>query len=621
MVLRVAMARLRFFAVFAVAALTIGYWDQIKNHVDKWTRPPVAPDNLIHATAGEIEYYCPMHPDVVRAEPGKCPKCGMPLVKRHRGEAVKLPPDVLARVQLTPQRVALANVHTTAVDYRPLTREVKVLGVLDYDETRLARLSARVAGRADELFATYTGQEVKKGDPIYSIYSPDVYTAQREYLLARKRVNDLPKESAAEAKADATAIYNASLQKLVLWGVTQGQLDQLDEEFDRTGRVPDHLTVTAPLGGIVVRKDINQGQYVQAGDAPYTVADLSRLWLQLKLYERDLPLVNIGDAVEVSVDAFPGQTFGGAVTFKAFQLDAQTRTLDARVEIDNFDLRLRPGMFAAVVVRAPVAAASGLATRPATSTHDATTRPAVPPAPAVAYQAALRSYMKAQRLLAGDKADGVASQIAETASALDAVKDAPVVAPNYQRLAAAAAAQGQSLADLRQTFKEVSAAMIELGKSLGTPADSPPVKVFRCPMKKANWLQDHNDVANPYYGSEMFDCGSAVETLPKTTLKAPATRSSTVPTGRILAVPRTAVIETGSNQIVYVESSPGVFDMTAVKLGPAAGDHYPVLDGLDEGDRVVTVGTFLVDAENRLNPTRMNAASPTGTPAPSGHQH
>src|SRR5690349_8668446 len=232
---KVIVARLRFVAVFVAAALLVGYWDNIKNHVDKWTRPPVAPDALARAGAGEIEHYCPMHPDVVRSEPGQCPKCGMPLVKRRKGEAVLLPADVLARVQLTPQRVALGNIQTSVIESRPLFREIRAAGLLDYDETKLARISARVAGRADELVVTYTGQSIKRGDPLYSLYSPDVYTAQREYLLARKRVNDLPKDAASDTKMDASAIYNAALQKLVLWGITTEQLDKLDQEFDASG--------------------------------------------------------------------------------------------------------------------------------------------------------------------------------------------------------------------------------------------------------------------------------------------------------------------------------------------------------------------------------------------------
>src|SRR4051794_16396384 len=162
-VARAAFARARFLTVFIIAALVVGYWDSIKNHVDKWTRPAVAPDALAMVHAHEIEFFCPMHPEVIRDAEGLCPKCGMPLVKRKKGEAVRLPDDVLARVQLTPQRIALANVQTSAVERRVLSRDIRAVGVLDFDETRLARLSARVAGRADELFVSYTGQSVKRG--------------------------------------------------------------------------------------------------------------------------------------------------------------------------------------------------------------------------------------------------------------------------------------------------------------------------------------------------------------------------------------------------------------------------------------------------------------------------
>src|SRR6185503_6760430 len=141
------------------------------------------------SAAASVEYFCPMHPEVVRQQAGQCPKCGMPLVKRKRGEEIRLPQDVLARVQLTPQRIALAHVGTSPVEYRQLVRETEAMGVLDYDETKLARLSARVGGRADELCVTYTCQTVKQGDPLYSLYSPDLLTAQREYLLARARLS------------------------------------------------------------------------------------------------------------------------------------------------------------------------------------------------------------------------------------------------------------------------------------------------------------------------------------------------------------------------------------------------------------------------------------------------
>jgi hypothetical protein len=419
---------------------------------------------------------------------------------------------------------------------------------------------------------------VKKGEPVYSLYSPDVYTAQREYLLARRRVNELPRGAGDDTMADATAVYNASLQKLVLWGVGQDQLDKLDEEFDRTGKVPTHLQVTSPIGGIVVRKKINAGDYVQVGDRPYTVADLSKLWLQLKLYERDVPLARVGDPVEVVVEALPNEVFAGTITFKSFQLDPETRTLDARVEVDNPGLRLRPGMFASARVRVPVAgdiappatnaAAPQPSPRPATAA--AATAPADGPASRT-YAEALQAYLQARKLLSEDNADGVPRLLAQSVERLTPHRDLPGVAAGYGRLAASVAAmKDPALEAVREQFKEVSAAMIEIGKAAGTPADGGTVRVFRCPMKKANWLQLGADTANPYYGSKMYDCGGAVESLPKNRPEVPARRPQAARGNRALAVPRSAVTDTGENKIVYVESSPGIYDMGAVRLGPVA---------------------------------------------------
>jgi len=614
-VIEVIFARLRFIAIFIIAALVVGYWDNIKNYFDKWTRPAIAPDSPLSAAAGDIEFYCPMHPEVIRSQAGLCPKCGMPLVKRNRGQAEQLPADVLARVTLTPKRKALAGIDTSAVEYKTLVRQIRSFAVLDYDETKVAHISARVPGRADELFVQYTGQAVKRGDPVYSLYSPDVYTAQRDYLRARKQINDLHHDATAADRTtmDASAFYNATLQKLVLWGVTQDQLDKLDDEFDRTGKVANNLIVTSPITGIVIKKSISPGDYIQVGAEPYTVADLSRLWLQLKLYERDIPLVQVGDPVEVSVEAFPNQIFTGSVTFKSFAIDPDTRTLDARVEVDNADLRLRPGMFADAVVQVPISVALADPT-----TRPAATQPATAPVSVSSvYRDAIQPYFEAQKRLSQDKSDGVADLLQQSVNKLTPMKDNDAVRASYSRLAdSVQAAKGQPIEKIRELFKDISAAMIEIGKSTGTPPDDPMVRVFRCPMKKANWLQEGDATANPYYGSKMFDCGSAVESLPKAKPDiAPTRPRGAAPAGKMLAVPRSAVIDTGKNKVVYVESTPGIFDMRAVKLGPLANDDwYPVLSGLEENDRVVTVGTFLVDAENRLNPPRTGHQHAGGTP-------
>lgn len=612
---RVVLARLRFIVVFVVAALVVGYWDNIKNYTDKWTRPALAPDSLAGTAAADVEFYCTMHPNVIRSEPGNCPICGMPLTKRKKGEQQRLPADVLARVQLTPHRVALANVRTSPIEFRDLAYEVRALGILDYDESRVARLSARVAGRADKVFVTHAGQSVKQGDPLYSLYSPEVYTALREYLLAATRAAAVPTDAPEGTRADAATVRDASRERLLLWGLTEQQLGDIAATYAKTGKVPSDITVTSPIAGVVVAKNLFQGGYVQVGENVYTVADRSTLWLQAKLYERDVPLVRLGDVAMVAVDAMPSEPYTGKVTFKAIQLDPQTRTLDARIEVANPGLRLAAGMFATATLRVPVAKA--LPPPPAT------TKPVPVIAQgdvAAAFAAALSPYLKAQKLLAQDKTDGVPVLLQEVAAKLKPVAAAPELAGDFTRLSdAASASAGQPINDIRKSFKDVSAVMLAVGQSTGVPTGAPHVQPFRCAMAKATWLQEPGEKVNPYMGTRMSTCGDEAGSLPTFDPTAAATRPATraaAATGRVLAVPRSAVIDTGRGKVVYVQSAEGVYDMRAVKVGPVAGDFYPVLDGLEDGQAVVTLGAFLVDAENRLNPMAQS-----GTDDHAGHTH
>jgi len=568
--IKVLFARLRFVAVFIIAALLVGYWDNIKNHLDKWTRPERAPDSLATAAESDVEYYSVMHPWIVRSQPGNCPVCGMPLVKRKKGQTVKLPDDVLARVQLSPERLQLAGIDTTAVQRRALEREIKAVGVLDYDETKVAHLSARVAGRADELFIQYLGQRVNKGDPVYSLYSPDIYTAMREYLQARKRAQE-------QSGEDTSAVYNATMQKLVLWGVTHEQLQKLDEDFDKTAKIPTHLTIISPISGTVTSKEIHQGHYVQAGEDPYTVTDLSMLWLQTKIYEQDVPLVKDGERVDVHLDSYPNESFGGRITYTSFELNPETRTMDARVEVPNPGGKLKPGMFAEATVRVPVVAGNGDA-KPQASTAPSGDAASV-------FYAAMEPYTRAYQTLAQGKMEGVWQAMQETAGKLNLKLPAQ---------------EPENLEAMRKVFSDFSALMIELGKRTGIPANKE-IQIYHCPMR-TDWLQTGGETMNPYMGPQMITCGGPVGALPKAEEHK---RSTTQPSaGTVLAIPRESVIDTGARRIVYVQSLPGIYDMREVKLGPATGDFYPVMDGLKDGELVVTRGAFLVDAENRLNPAQ-----------------
>src|SRR5206468_3535439 len=167
---------LRFIVILAAVGGTLLYWDTLKAHYERWTRPRPAAETASHS---DTEYWCPMHPTVVRDHPDKCPICGMPLSQRKKGANPDepLPAGVVSRVQLTPWRVALAGIETTAIGYQPLSREITTVGFVEFDERRLARISWRVSGREnriDKLYANVTGETVKKGDPLALVYRSDL---------------------------------------------------------------------------------------------------------------------------------------------------------------------------------------------------------------------------------------------------------------------------------------------------------------------------------------------------------------------------------------------------------------------------------------------------------------
>ena len=256
-VLRILFVRLRFVLVFAAVGLLVGNWERLMNVVDRLTRPSASAD----VAAGDVEWFCPMHPTVVRQDPKeKCPICGMPLSKRKRGAAAELPAGVLHRLSLTPTRVRQAGIGTEEIGYRTLVREIRTVGTIQWDERRLTHISARIAGRADELFINFTGVRVAKGDPVYKLYSPELVTTQEEYLLALKGLEDVrSKPDAGEgAVARAKRLVDSARERMRLWGITDAQIADLE----KSGTPKTHLTIESPIAGTVIEKDIHAGHYV-----------------------------------------------------------------------------------------------------------------------------------------------------------------------------------------------------------------------------------------------------------------------------------------------------------------------------------------------------------------------
>ncbi|MGE3819635.1 MAG: efflux RND transporter periplasmic adaptor subunit [Isosphaeraceae bacterium] len=370
MVVKVIELRLRFIALMAATALVFGYWDTIWNSYEKWSRPP---REAVSATSHD-EFYCPMHPSVVRDTMGSCPICGMPLSKRKKGQAEALPPGVVSRLTLTPLRVVQAGIRTSEVTYEPLAETLTTVGTVAFDERRLARIASKTKGvaRVEKLVVNFTGTDVVAGQPLAELYSPELYQAVQELLQAQRRVSDpsAPRgEVARSLLGDARELVRLGREKLALWGLTPGQIDGILA----SGRAGASLPILSPISGTVVRKNVVEGQYVNEGDALFEVADLSRVWVLAHVYEDQIGLVRVGQAVEATVGAYPGEVFKGEVAFLDPTLDPATRTLNVRYDLANPDRRLLPGMFATVTLRTPIAETPAFKDRVASAPRSAAT--------------------------------------------------------------------------------------------------------------------------------------------------------------------------------------------------------------------------------------------------------
>jgi Cu(I)/Ag(I) efflux system membrane fusion protein len=474
-----------------------------------------------------------MHPQVRLPGPGKCPICGMTLIPVSRVAAAKE----------TARAEPAASLETEPVAYRALAREIRTVGKLDYNERGVAYITARVAGRVDHLYADFTGIQVKAGDHLADIYSPELYTAQSELFLAL--------DSAAKAQAgrgmlsgDLTrANLESARTKLRLWGITPEQL----AEIERSHTTRTHLTIYAPIGGIVIEKAVREGQYVKEGDLLYRVADPDPIWLYLDIYEYDLGWVRYGQAVDVTVEAYPGEIFHGTVTFIEPFLDDRTRTVKVRVNLANPDRRLKPAMYASAIIRVRLS----------------------------------RDGMPEPTGLEGKFWCPMHPEV---------VRDQPGRCPIC-----------------KMPLERIPTAM-------------PPA------VAAAAGHGEHGEHAGHDHG------------------KPPAAPAKP---GLVLAVPASAVLDTGTRRVAYREGKVGGYELVEIEVGPRcevrdesgrSESYYLLLRGLREGDRVVIRGGFLLDSQRQIEgmpslfypqgqaPANLHAGHggstmPAAAPSGGGHRH
>jgi membrane fusion protein, copper/silver efflux system len=247
-----------------------------------------------------------------------------------------------ATIHLSPQQRQMIGVTSAAVEQTPLTKTIRAVARVDFDERRLTDVTFKVGGWVQDLFVDYTGKTVRKGEPLFTLYSPDLVTSQEEYLLALQTRNQLAQSSLPEARNGSQGLVDAARRRLLLWDVTPQQIKALEER----GTPQTYLTLFAPASGIVVEKMAVKGMRVEPGMKLYRIADLSTVWLYADIYESEVPLVREGQAVTVSLSYYPGETFKGKITYIYPYLDTQTRTNKVRLEFANSHGKLKPGMYA-----------------------------------------------------------------------------------------------------------------------------------------------------------------------------------------------------------------------------------------------------------------------------------
>ncbi|HEY3122829.1 MAG TPA: efflux RND transporter periplasmic adaptor subunit [Thermoanaerobaculia bacterium] len=290
-----------------------------------------------------LYWYDPMKPEVHFDDPGKSPFMDMELVPKYAEEApatVGAPPPGFSVVKIPLERRQEIGVTTAKVEKRTIGGAIDTNGVVAEDEGRLSAVNAKFAGYIEKLYVDHTGQSVRRGQPLLTVYSPDLVATERELLLALENVRRLSSAS-PQAASDAAALLSATRQRLRFWDIPESEINRIE----KSGEVSKTLTLYAPVSGVVLRKDAVAGLAIMPGMPLYTIADLSTVWVLADVYQSEMAMAAPGNSAAVSASFLPGETFRGRIDFVYPTLNEETHTVKVRLAIPNPKGLLKPGMF------------------------------------------------------------------------------------------------------------------------------------------------------------------------------------------------------------------------------------------------------------------------------------
>ena len=304
-----------------------------------------APDKTKPGERKILFWYDPMHPAYKSDKPGIAPDCGMQLVPKYADEDMGQMP--VGTVKIAPEKQQVIGVRTEMVERQNVERSVRTTGQLAVDETKIAHVHVKISGYIDEVYVDYVGQLVKKGQPLFTLYSPDLVATQQEYLIAKRGVKELGTSPFADVSQGSQSLLNSSRERLKLWDISDEQIKKLDE----TGEVSKTLTFYSPISGFVTdRKAFPQTAITPDMDL-YVITDLSTIWVNADVYEYEVPFVKVGQTAEMQLSYYAGKTYTGKITYIYPNVDSVSRTVKIRIEFPNPDFELKPQMFANVQLK------------------------------------------------------------------------------------------------------------------------------------------------------------------------------------------------------------------------------------------------------------------------------
>ncbi len=306
-------------------------------------------------------YVCPMHPTYTSDRPGDCPICGMRLVKKEGSKNAKIverkmPMDMEEgkeesfKLEIDPAKQQYIGIKVTKAIKKDAKKEIKALGTIVPDETKLTHIHTKFSGYVHHVFADYEGKLIQKGQPLFTIYSPELVSTQEEYLLALEAEKKLKGNRFPEIDKFPSALLEAARRRLELWDITSEQIDKLRE----TKQATKELTIYSHVGGFITKREVFEGTEVAPHETLYDIVDLSKVWVLVEVYEVDLPLVMLGQTATVNFQYGNEKPLTGKITYISPTIDPTTRTAKVRLEVNNPGFNLKPDMYVNAVILSDV---------------------------------------------------------------------------------------------------------------------------------------------------------------------------------------------------------------------------------------------------------------------------